>query len=1414
MYRSVNRLFLHLSAAMLLLLTAACGHRHEEFSPRAASLCDSLWDVRYKDAALLDTLASGLIDEAGDNNELQMVAYNAAAYAAMMEMDYHKAFSLYEKVKAQSECEIELLVADVGMMTICYRVSENRRFSDHRVVALTRIKRIDEEYDLLSEADRQRFMRAKIEFDIVSVCYYSNLGMVQEKKTALGHLEKNLSMIDDKALQLYGRMILDNNSGNEEYRLKRLCDAIIDAKDEGYLWLEANCRLLLAISLRDSAGLERFKGYAPHYHAALNRGYEPDDVYAVNLALAAVDAFREYGDNYMMIEAQTVVASCDTEYGRYGFALEALDEALGNINGYYRNFYPDDEELAGNVYNDFDSLSLQPKDGVYKIHECMLSVRREYTAALAGVDSLGDAHTNRDAYLALLGATRQDKNLESRYSMAEEEASEFGYAIIVSMIFLVVAIAVAVVWRIRRIRHSRNYTDNLRLLQRTCRNLLSSLPRDVESKEELCATVSEFLNSNLGNFSGGTRFSLLAPPEAVDGANVYEFTLQYVNGGADTMYMVTALPLQKEKLSLLSILVQYVAVAVEEGMMLSHISDEKERAREELEACSIYLAEHKRENVLKRVSVSTVIAMRPFMDRIMRELVALSVPMGSEDEERKLKYIEELTGRLDDLNLILERWIKMRQGDLNLQVENFMLADTFSIIGKSRMLLENKGIELVIEDSGAVVKADKALTLFMVNTLVDNASKFTPSGGTITIASDEGDGFVEVSVTDTGIGMSQDDIDRILGEKVYDASSIGKDNELLPAKSKGGGFGLMNCKGIIDKYRKSDSIFSVCSMDIKSEKGKGSRFSFRLPKGVMRLVLLVLMMLPASASANDTLLENVGQYADSLYYSNIEGDYESTMFYGRKALETLNEYYRANVGGNDTLSMASGAPNELKWWRDGLFDGKREQIYINLIDIRNELSVASLALKDWKMYRYNNHIYSTLYRYLHEDNDVEANYEALREKIRYRSAALAFIVLLLLLILLYIAVSYINHNVIGKRNERMAIDVNSALLKATSVRERISSDGFLQRFADTIYEYIGEGLRLNSVSIMLAKGEGGNGVVVTSGSTPRLYRNNLLLSGVINSNEPYVSADGLVRVLPLTVAAADGTVMVGAMELDCIRPLVDDEILNIELVADYAASVIHHTVVRVAGSYMALEEIEEATLRMKFEENRMHVQNMVLDNCLSVIKHETIYYPSRIRELARQALATARERKENIASMHEYMMYYSTIFGILSNCAKRELDDSSFAVSTLPVDTFFAGFAQYVGRRSRKLGVDVDVVCEPSALSVSVDRDMITYLFELLADAALKTVKAGRLYLRAVEAGESVRVTLSDGRRELSSEEAADLFVPTLRNLAPDGGICNMEYLVAKEIIRLHEDKTGRRGSRIEASTDAGGTVILFTLPR
>ena len=130
---------------LCLLLTSCVNHSHNGANRlRADSLYTELSATCYSNIATFDSLATELHSVAKDDNELQMVANNAMAYSAMMQMDYARSVELYRFVRDNSACEIERLVADVGLMTICYRVSANRLFFDYRSTALSRIKRINE----------------------------------------------------------------------------------------------------------------------------------------------------------------------------------------------------------------------------------------------------------------------------------------------------------------------------------------------------------------------------------------------------------------------------------------------------------------------------------------------------------------------------------------------------------------------------------------------------------------------------------------------------------------------------------------------------------------------------------------------------------------------------------------------------------------------------------------------------------------------------------------------------------------------------------------------------------------------------------------------------------------------------------------------------------------------------------------------------------------------------------------------------------------------------------------------------------------------------------------------------------------------------------------------------------------------
>ena len=61
----------------------------------------------------------------------------------------------------------------------------------------------------------------------------------------------------------------------------------------------------------------------------------------------------------------------------------------------------------------------------------------------------------------------------------------------------------------------------------------------------------------------------------------------------------------------------------------------------------------------------------------------------------------------------------MKQGTLSLSIENFELNDLFKVLVKGRKTFEMKQQTLTVIPTEAVVKADKALTLFMINTLTD-----------------------------------------------------------------------------------------------------------------------------------------------------------------------------------------------------------------------------------------------------------------------------------------------------------------------------------------------------------------------------------------------------------------------------------------------------------------------------------------------------------------------------------------------------------------------------------------------------------------------------------------------------------------------------------------------------------------------
>jgi two-component system sensor histidine kinase/response regulator len=113
------------------------------------------------------------------------------------------------------------------------------------------------------------------------------------------------------------------------------------------------------------------------------------------------------------------------------------------------------------------------------------------------------------------------------------------------------------------------------------------------------------------------------------------------------------------------------------------------------------------------------------------------------------------------------------------------------------------------------VYADASMVYAVIRNLVSNALKFTEVGGKVRISALQNKEFVEISVSDTGIGICEEDLSKLFRIDV-------KYQQTGTAGEEGTGLGLILCKELVEK--------NSGSLSVKSEVGKGTTVTFTLPK--------------------------------------------------------------------------------------------------------------------------------------------------------------------------------------------------------------------------------------------------------------------------------------------------------------------------------------------------------------------------------------------------------------------------------------------------------------------------------------------------------------------------------------------------------------------------------------------------------
>ncbi|MDD5459314.1 MAG: ATP-binding protein, partial [Phycisphaerae bacterium] len=194
----------------------------------------------------------------------------------------------------------------------------------------------------------------------------------------------------------------------------------------------------------------------------------------------------------------------------------------------------------------------------------------------------------------------------------------------------------------------------------------------------------------------------------------------------------------------------------------------------------------------------------------------------ADDEQTRVEFYSVIQSQAKRLNALIEDILNVSRIESGLVKVDKQPVSITLLIKEQMQMIKNYAKEKNIEVIGQIpivfdqVYADKNMISQVIINLLSNAVKYTQNGGKVSIQSgvDESDGVVRVSISDTGVGIDQEELPRVF-DKFYRV----KKNEKY---AKGTGLGLNLVKQIVEKVH-GGKVF------VTSEVGVGSTFWFELP---------------------------------------------------------------------------------------------------------------------------------------------------------------------------------------------------------------------------------------------------------------------------------------------------------------------------------------------------------------------------------------------------------------------------------------------------------------------------------------------------------------------------------------------------------------------------------------------------------
>jgi len=189
---------------------------------------------------------------------------------------------------------------------------------------------------------------------------------------------------------------------------------------------------------------------------------------------------------------------------------------------------------------------------------------------------------------------------------------------------------------------------------------------------------------------------------------------------------------------------------------------------------------------------------------------------GTNDTEKTKKYLSITQEQLKRLSGLVEQILYMsmeRRKTMSLKIEDINVITVIQHLVAQQKLKADKPVDITIDiQKSLTVKADFSHFSNIISNLLDNAVKYSKEKAIIKITANRCDDFIEIDITDHGIGIEQDK-QKYIFDKFYRVPHGNVQNV------KGYGLGLYYVKSMMDKFHGS--------IDVESEPSKGTTFKLR-----------------------------------------------------------------------------------------------------------------------------------------------------------------------------------------------------------------------------------------------------------------------------------------------------------------------------------------------------------------------------------------------------------------------------------------------------------------------------------------------------------------------------------------------------------------------------------------------------------